>query len=180
MIPSLHHFLGSLQELIQYDCVSHWGTQNWTLPGFGLIGSGNTDTTQDTVRLFAARARCWHMINLVSTRTLSCFPAAQLSVNTGGLGLFSPVQVLALPFYELQEVPVSLFFQQPIFPACWGLWIAAQTPYVVQQTIYSAQFCLISQSPSGGLPFYSVCEHLTLLDEGPVLLISVVRQNNTL
>lgn len=30
------------------------------------------------------------MINLVSTRTLSCCPAGPFSVNTGGLGLFSP------------------------------------------------------------------------------------------
>lgn len=90
MIPSPHHFDGSLQ-LNQYDCGLPWGTQNWTRPRFGLIGSGNTLLTQSRTLLafFIARAYCWHMSNLVSTRTLSCFPAGQLSVNSGRLGLFS-------------------------------------------------------------------------------------------
>lgn len=35
------------------------------------------------------------MISLVSTRTLSCFPAGHLSVNTGGLGLLFPWSGLA-------------------------------------------------------------------------------------
>lgn len=154
------------------------GNSNWTRPRFGLISSGNTLLTQPRTLLsfFCSKgAGCWHMITWCLPGSWAAVQLVRSQWILGDWGCSPHVQDLELPFYELQEVPVSLFFQQPVFPACWGLWIAAQTSYVVQQTIYSAQFCLISQPPSGGLPFYSVCELLTLLNEGPVLIVSVVR-----
>lgn len=122
MIPSLHNFLGSLQQLIQYDYVSCTEELKTGLsPGLGLLAVATLfDTTQDPASLFCSQG---HIAGIQSNWCSPGLWAAFQLVNCqwilGDWGCSLHVEDSLL---WTSGVPVSLFLQQPIYSSLlWSL-----------------------------------------------------------
>ncbi|KAK4811173.1 hypothetical protein QYF61_019804 [Mycteria americana] len=105
---------------------------------------------------FAARAHCWLMFNMVSTRT----PRQPLHILVHGV-VPPQVQDFAPPLTELYEDPVSPFLQPVEVPLD-----GSTTLWCIH---HSSQFCVISKLAEGSDPVLTPGVHRLHLDFVPLI-----------